>query len=191
MKVFMLCTLLMGGLICSASAQSNDFRGFIWGSSIEKVQADEKVNLIYKLKNDELEYEDKLAGSDCNVIYIFNDNNKLVSGNYFFTKKYSNPQLYIQDYNKFKELLAEKYGKPASEKETWSTHMPVTEKHNFGQAVADGNLSLNTVWTTERSQIKIALISSDKHPSLQIQYMSLSLDELESKEDMKKALGKL
>ena len=45
----------------------------------------------------------QLAGSDCEIIYQFNDNDKFVGGTYNFTKRFANPQFYITDYNKFKE----------------------------------------------------------------------------------------
>lgn len=173
-------------------AQTTDFRGFNWGSSLGDVQSAEKAQFLFKVSNDELEYKDNLGGSDCDIVYIFNDNDKLTSGLYVFTKKYSNPQLYIQDYNKFKALLTEKYKKPANEKESWNKNSTIDEKHNYGQAVADGNLELNTVWNTGRSVIKIALITrNDKVPSLQIHYTTRSLDELENKEELKEALKKL
>jgi hypothetical protein len=176
-------------IICNA--QITDFRGFSWGNSLGKIQSGENDKLLFKSGNDELLYKDILGGSDCEVIYIFNDNDKLTSGMYIFSKKYSNPQLYLQDFNKFKTLLIEKYGNPVSEKETWSNNTPIAEKHTYGQAVADGNLSLNTVWNTERSVIKIVLVTADKHPSLQIHYTTRSLDELENKEELKEAIKKL
>lgn len=185
------------GLITLASslgvlhAQGNGFRGFAWGESIANVQAGEKSKLEFKEGNDELNYHDLLAGSDCNVSYIFNDNDKLESGVYLFTKKYSNPQLYLQDYNKFKALLTQKYGKPASEKKAWQNNTPSTEKPNYGQAIADGNLSMNTVWDAGNTTVKIILVSFDKHPSLQIHYTTKSLDELENKQALKEALDKL
>src|ERR1700744_3939664 len=82
--------------------QAQDFRGFAWASSLEAVQSGEKAPLIAKVSDDELTYKDQIGGSDCDVVYIFNDNDKLACGLYVFTKKYSNPQLYLQDYNKFK-----------------------------------------------------------------------------------------
>ena len=112
-----------------------------------------------------------------------------MSGLYIFTKKYSNPQLYLQDYSKFKKLLTEKYGKPVGEEQISAINNP--EIHNSGQAVADGNLQFHAVWNTERSVIKITLITVDKQPNLQIHYTARTLDELESPEDLKAALGKL
>ena len=192
MKKLLIAFTLMIGVISISNAQSTDFRGFTWGNALDKVQADEKAHFLFKEGNDELEYKDILGGSDCDVVYIFNDNDKLTSGMYIFSKKYSNPQLYLQDYNKFKALLTEKYGKPLSDKENWLNKTTVAEKHNYGQAVADGNLSLNAVWNTGRSLIKIVLLTTnDKRPSLQIHYTAQSLDELENKEDLKEALKKL
>jgi len=185
-------SLLILGAFCQCSfAQNKDFRNFAWGTSLSDVQNGEKSKLVYKVKDDELLYEDQLAGTDCNVIFIFNDNDKLVSGNYFFTKKFSNPELYMQDYNKFKTLLTQKYGSPFSEKEMWNNRVPISEKTNYGQAVADGNLTLSTVWISNSTQIKISLIDKDKSPSLQIHYTTIHLDEFESKDDLKKALIKL
>jgi hypothetical protein len=192
MKKILLAVIIMTGAMNFLHAQTTDFRGFNWGSSLGDVQSAEKAQFLFKVSNDELEYKDNLGGSDCDIVYIFNDNDKLTSGLYVFTKKYSNPQLYIQDYNKFKALLTEKYKKPANEKESWNKNSTIDEKHNYGQAVADGNLELNTVWNTGRSVIKIALITrNDKVPSLQIHYTTRSLDELENKEELKEALKKL
>ena len=138
-----------------------------------------------------LTYSDELAGSDVNVSYQFNDNNKLVSGTYTFTKKYSNPQLYIQDYAKFRQLLTQKYGNPRLTREEWSAYTTPNEKDNYGQAVADGHLTMYTSWTTVRSEIKIILLTRNSVPYLQIHYTARSLDELENKEQLQEALPKL
>src|SRR3978361_512963 len=151
MKNLFLAASVLIAAIGTSHAQTNDFRGFNWGSPINQIQTSEKATLALKIKDDELEYNEQLAGSDCNLFYIFNDNDKLISGMYYFTKKYDNPQLYLQDYAKFKALLAKKYGKAISEKEYWNHNTPPTEKHNYGQAVADGDLALNTVWETSTS----------------------------------------
>ena len=180
--------------VCIASMKhslAQDFRGFTWGTSISSVEAAEKSKFIAKVNNDELTYKDILGGSYCDVIYIFNDNDKLASGLYVFTKKYSNPQLYIQDYNKFKALLTEKYGKPAFEKEKWNTNSTSLEDTNYTKAETENNDTQSAVWNTDRSVIKIILVTIDKMPNLQIHYTTRSLNELENKEELKAALKKL
>ncbi len=184
-------TILFATFSISHAQQSNDFRGFSWGSSINKIQNEEKAPLIFKINDNELQYSEKLAGQDVHAYYIFNDNDKLISGLYFFTKKYDNPQLYLQDYNKFKSLLTEKYGKPKTEKENWLIKTKNKDKNSYGQTIADGNLTLNSVWQTGNTTIKIKLEGTDKTPSLQIAYTTNTLNELENKEAMKTALSKL
>lgn len=193
MKQVLFAVMMIAGFINCTFAQTvkTDFRTFNWGASFEEVQSNEKAAFLMNDKDDMLAFKDQLAGYDCDVIYGFNDNDKLISGNYMFTKKYTDPQLYLQDYNTFKTLLVQKYGKPAYENENWNRNTPPLEKHNFGQAIVDGNLTLNTGWATDRSVIQIALTSFDKHPSLHIHYTTKSLDELQNKDDLQKALPKL
>lgn len=190
-KLFFSTLILLLISTCFYAQTPNDFRGFSWGNPLEKVQANEKSKFVLKEKDDALEYFDQLAGSDCSVIYTFNDNNKLISGVYVFTKNYSNPQLYIQDYNKFKALLTKKYGKPRLEKESWGGNLPNPDKERYGQSVADGKLTLNADWDTDRSLIKIDLITSERRPSLRIHYTTKTLNELENKEQLEQALSKL
>jgi hypothetical protein len=60
------------------------------------------------------------------------------------------------------------------------------------QAIADRSLNLFAVWNTERSTIKITLISiGNDIPSMQIHYTSKSLDELHDPGELKDALDKL
>jgi hypothetical protein len=174
-----------------AQTSKTDFRGFNWGDSLSEIKTDEKAKFVNQDKDDLLSYDDQLAGSDVNVNYQFNDNGKLVSGIYVFFKIYSNPQLYIQDFVKFKKLLTTKYGAPNLSKEEWSSNTEPSDKNNYGQAIADGNLTIYSLWTTDRSVIKITLIRHDNHPSLQIHYAAKTLDELENKEELSKALLKL
>jgi len=174
-----------------AQAAPNDFTGFRWGNLLADVKSNEKSTFVRQEKDDVLTYDDKLAGSDVFVNYQFNDNNKLVSGTYTFTKKYSNPQLYIQDYAKFRSLLITKYGNPVLDREDWRGNITPYEKENYGQAISDGELTLYSVWKTPRSEIKIILLTRNNIPFLEIYYTAKSLDELENKEELQKALPKL
>ena len=187
--VFM--TLITMVRVSVAQATVKDFRDFSWGSTFNFVKNNEKAKLISQDKEDLISYTDDLGGSSVEVNYQFNDDGKLVSGSYIFTKIHSNPQLYIEDYSVFKKLLTTKYGNPELNKEEWSSNTTPSDKENYGQAVLDKNLTLYSVWTTTRSLIKIILTTSDNRPYLQIHYTANSLDELENKEEFLKALKKL
>lgn len=86
MKKILLGFLILAGGIGSSKAQNHDFRAFGWGTSISQVQFGESTPLIAKVGDDELLYKDILGGYDCDVIYIYNDNNSLGSGMYIFSK---------------------------------------------------------------------------------------------------------
>lgn len=179
-----------------AQTSSKDFRGFNWGSSITQVKTIEKskpwqINEVTNNIDDVLFYDDQLAGSDVTVIYQFNDDDKLINGSYIFGKKYSDPQLYLQDYEKFKELLTLKYGKPISDEEEWSSNTFPFIKENYGQAICDGYLNLITVWSTDNSIIKVVLLTLNNRPSLQIHHTAKLLNEFENKEALKASLPKL
>lgn len=168
-----------------------DFRTFNWGTTFYQIQSSETAKFIASDKDDMLEYNDLLGGYDCNVFYTFNENQKLIGGSYFFTKKYNDPQLYIQDYNIFKGLLTEKYNKPTSETESWTSNSTQQEKQNYGMAIADGSLILSAKWVTDRTIIQLILNSVNKQPSLHIHYTAKSLNELENLKQLQTAIPKL
>lgn len=189
--ILSLLALVTFSFYATAQSTETDFRGFKWGSSFANVQSNEKSRFVSKENDDLLLYHDLLAGSDCDVVYQFNDNDKLIGGTYAFSKTYTNPQFYVQDYNKFKELLTTKYGKPEYDREDLSPNTTTEEKENYGQAVSDGKLTLNSVWSTSHSIIKIILETHDKHPVLLIHYKAKSLDAFENGAALKAALPKL
>ena len=191
MRTLVLAFLLLSEAIGYSQTQQNDFRGFTWGDSWEKIRAAEKAKFVTKKDKTEVEYKDALGGKDIRILYVFNEENKLVHGVYIFAKKYNNPELYVLNYNAFSNLLTEKYGNPAKQKERWNSSDVTNDKANPGQAVLDGDLSLYTVWITDRTVIKSTLINEDGKPSMQIHYTTRSLDELENKEELRSALEKL
>lgn len=191
MKKILFSVLLLCGSSLITNAQNPDFRAFAWGTSFSQVQYGENAALLKNIGDDEILYKDVLGGFHCNVAYIFNENNKLESGMYIFTKKYSNPQLYVEDYNIFKKLLNTRYGKPIAENEVWSYNVKPYDTYNYGQAVVDNKLFLNTVWKTARSEIKISLINTNGKPMLEIQYTALSMGELLNMDIINGALKKL
>ncbi len=179
-----------------AQNATTDFRGFNWGTSFSQVKLNEKAkpwesNDIQNSKDDVLYYDDQVGNSDVTVIYQFNDNDKLINGTYIFAKKYSDPQLYMYDFNKFKDLLTLKYGKPYLDNEEWSSNTVPFDKENYGQAISDGYLDLIAVWSTRTSIIKVALLTLQNSPSLQIHYTAISVGDLENKDLAKIALPKL
>ncbi len=192
MKTHFFTLLFFISAINFSLAQKTDFRIFNWGTSLEKVKSEEKASFYSAKNGDELIFKDKLGSKSVLVMYIFNENNKLISGIYIYSKEYSNAELYYYDYSVLLKLLKEKYGMPTNEKETWNTVDKSYDKTNKKLAIADKNLNLYAVWNTERTTIKITLISiGNTIPSIQIHYTSNSIEDQDNPEDLKDALNKL
>ncbi|TDD96895.1 hypothetical protein [Flavobacterium cellulosilyticum] len=109
MRALILChlVLLVQG-IGSGQKQQNDFRGFTWGDSFEKVLTEEKAKYVTRKDRVELLYSDVLGGKDVKILYVFNGQSKLIETVYIFARKYNNPERYVLTYNAFSDLITEK-----------------------------------------------------------------------------------
>jgi hypothetical protein len=171
--------------------QQNDFRGFTWGDSFDKVVSEEKAKYVTRKDKTELLYSDVLGGKEVKILYVFNGQSKLIETVYIFARKYNNPERYVLTYNAFSDLITEKYGTPTKQKERWISNDTANDKANPGQAVSDGDLSFYSVWMTDRVVIKSTLSNEVGKPSMQIHYTTRSLDVMENEEELRSAIKML
>jgi hypothetical protein len=171
--------------------QQNDFRGFTWGDSFDKVLSEEKAKYVTKKDRIELLYSDVLGGKDVKILYVFNGQSKLIETVYIFARKYNNPERYVLNFNAFSDLITEKYGTPTKQKERWISDDTANDKAHPGQALSDGDLSFYTVWMTDRVVIKSTLSKEAGKPSMQIHYTTRTLDLMENEEELRSALKML
>lgn len=192
MRTLILCYLfLLVQGIGYCQKQQNDFRGFTWGDSFDKVLSEEKAKYVTRKDRIELLYSDVLGGKDVKILYVFNGQSKLIETVYIFARKYNNPERYVLTYNAFSDLITEKYGTPTKQKERWISDDTANDKANPGQAVSDGDLSFYNVWMTDRVVIKSTLSNEVGKPSMQIHYTTRSLDVMENEEELRSALKML
>lgn len=153
MKRFLIITafLLTNAGVCTADY---DFRKTNWGMTMEQVIASEKTKPTQQNEN-EIRYETKILGREMVFHFTF-ENKKLISGIYSLNKKYDDYNEYIKIYNDFKEILEEKYGKPAD-------HFLIHEDDENGkyvypaEALKKGLYSSKTDWMTDTTKIQIIL----------------------------------
>lgn len=151
---------------------SFDFRNTRWGMSKKAVKASETLKLIEELKLDSnlaksfrmdeaITYIGKIKSREILVIYTFH-NNQLVKALQFFTEQHNDKATYIDEYNRQKLELTEKYGRPI---ENGKLQLDDTERHNHANALSIGNLNLYTVWENPNTRIDLLLnkkANSDK-----------------------------
>jgi len=103
-----------------------------WGMSKEEVKIIEKAEFIEENRGeDDLQYKGKVDGLDCYISYFFEEG-KLMSAGCHIIQTSSNKDDYIKDYEKLKEYLIKKCGKPFKDYSygsKWDT--PTTEINLF------------------------------------------------------------
>jgi hypothetical protein len=140
------------------------FRKTRWGMSKDAVNASENLELIEELtldseliksfgKSEAITYIGKIKSRKVLIIYTFH-NNQLVNALQCFTEQYKDKTTFIDEYNKHKVDLTEKYGMPI---ENGKLHLSDTETHNREDLLNAGNLSLYSVWENQSTRIDLLL----------------------------------
>jgi len=181
MKKHILILLALSVMIFTAPlfADEYDFRKAKWGMSKEEVKHGESKEPISE-GNNIFGYEDKVAGMECYIFYVF-ASNKLVRTRYYFIHKHSNRTDYINDYQSLQENLQKKYGQPIDDDRIWKNDLYKDDPSEWGMAVAIGHLIYQTQWTTDTTGILLHLSGDNYKIKLLIEYKSTQLHELEQK----------
>ena len=162
------------------------FRNNSWGENIASVKTKEKMELVQE-ESGVLAYYGRIAGLDMLVGYLFTDN-KLTTGKYIVSEDHSNKNDYINDYNKLKELLSQKYGEPKKDEKYWKNGLYRDEYSDWGFAVSLGHLIYYSTFENEKSEITLMLSGENYKISLLIESKSIEFQDLEKKAKEEKAL---
>ena len=174
-------------IISLITLQTNaQFRGLEWGSSmkvaIEKygkpdIEGDGWIGYYYKLAG-----ESTLSG-------FYYKHDKLYGGAYVLNETHSNNNLYIDDYNKFKNLLSKKYGAPKMEETYWKDDLFKDDYSSWGMAIARGDMFMYSTWSDEKTDIECSIVGDNYSITCKILYKSIELkdwvDEIKEDEDLK------
>lgn len=168
MRILLLITLVVfpvAFLCCSEDKESKptitetdvqyDFRKTRWGMTIEQVKASENIK-PWAESDDLIVYKITVAIMPTSSSYSF-VNNKLARAHYFFEPKHINDTLYIDDFDRVKNILTSKYGEPAEDDVLWKDDLYKDRPQDYGIAIRTGHLSYRTQWDTPNSRISLYL----------------------------------
>ena len=105
-------------------------------------------------------------------------------------QEHSNKNDYIYDYNKFKEILKKKYGKPSESNIFWKNKTYKNKPSYYGMAIAVGDLSYFSSWVTNSTKIICCLFGDNFNIYCGVEYVSKELGPLEKKQTEKRNLEK-
>jgi predicted RND superfamily exporter protein len=180
-KKFLLSILvLIFMLFClSGYSQENDFRKTNWGMTKEEVKSTENNKIIDEdlgSTEEVIVYKDQISSFDCFIGYIF-VKNKLASAGYYINEEHSNKNVYIDDYEKLKDLLSKKYGNPIRDDVIWRDDLYKEDKSEWGLAISIGDLAYKALWETPTTEIELLLSGDNYNIELGIKYVSKELKD--------------
>lgn len=160
-----------------------DFKQFVWGSTLEEVIDVEGTYLASDKvdgKNDTvIIYRTKAVGMDVILGYYFCDNG-LYQVVYSLDEEHTSGESYINDYEKFRDALTKKYGKPLFDRIKWNDSSMkeyyLENGKSKGDALTYGYCSYSTGYQTDRSLIAMSMSSDNYEISTTIVYQSTVID---------------
>jgi len=161
-----------------------NFEEMQWGLSKKRVvELEGKPVDQRKVKGLEvMRYQQRVINLDCAIDYFFAAN-KLSRTRFSFTGDYLDKNAYLQDYQKIKNVLVQKFGRPLEEAMKWRDNSYKDDFSAWGEAVSQGHLELNSRWLTSHTEITASLSGAEDEILLTVEYTGLQLKELAKKSE--------
>lgn len=158
------------------------FRNTRWGMTKEQVLRIEgqPVHLENSKGLDIIQYPQRILNMECLVGYVFAEN-RLAKAKYSFLGKQGDKNQYVLEYQNIKNILISKYGRPLSEKALWHDPLYKGDDSNWGLAISQGHLELNSRWKDNETEILLRLSGGNNRLSLVVEYSGLEYKELTQK----------
>jgi len=156
-----------------------NFEEMQWGlSKKEVVESEGKPADQRKVKGlDVMRYQQRVINLDCAIDYFFTAN-KLSRTRFSFAGDYLDKNAYLQDYQRIKDALVRKFGRPLEEAIKWRDNSYKDDFSAWGEAVSLGHLELSSRWLTSQTEITANLSGAEEEILLTVEYAGLQLKEL-------------
>lgn len=194
MRVLLILPLLLAGSSpltdprdAGMQAPPEGFQKTRWGMSMPEVRALYRgATLSHSGKM--LSLDQPVAGRDASIGFRFAEG-KLASVVVQFAVEHSNQNAYLADFSELKALLAQKYGPPPDDEEYhWSKDLFRNDPQQWGLAVAAGQLSLRTEWSTPTTHLGLVLRGDNYKLLLFLIYEGTQMaDTVKAERDREKA----
>jgi hypothetical protein len=161
-----------------------NFEEMQWGLSKKQiVELEGKPSDQRKVRDLEvIRYQQRIINLDCAIDYFFAAN-KLSRTRFSFTGDYVDKNAYLQDYQKIKGALVQKFGRPLEEGMNWYDTSYKDDFDSWGVAVGLGQLELSSRWLTPQTEITASLSGADEEILLTVEYAGLEIKDLAKKSE--------
>ena len=166
----------------SQAEYKKNFRNTRWGMNRAQVVRIEGSPDYHENSGglDIIQYPQKVLNMDCMIGYVF-AHNKLAKAKYSFIARFENKNQYISSYNKIKDILIQKYGRPEADRILWQDKYYQNNRSNWGLAISLGHLEFNTVWRDSETEIQFRAYGGNGRIFLVVLYSGLEYSNLAQK----------
>ena len=153
-------------------ANARGFRLNEWGVSKSDVRAQETYAYMNE-DTDTMTYTtgQTMFGIGATVGYVFTASDELAAGTYIFDDHAALSQ-YVEDYETAQAVLTSLYGEPDEEHTEWLDEYHRGNVENYGEAIAAGDLRLETRWETLDEVIVLRLYGQQGNVTHRADYLS-------------------
>ncbi len=162
------------------------FRNTCWGMTRKRVKQAEVSELFHEEEHSLL-YRGKIAELDCCIVYCLVED-RLVRARYVITEEHPDRNNHINDFEKVKEALTVKYGKPADDQVVWRADLYKEDDDDWGVSVSLGHLVFGCDWSTDSTDILLMLCGENYEISFVVEYSSQKLKPFEAAARKRKSL---
>jgi hypothetical protein len=179
---FRIALVLMAFLFfgCLEKHKEPDFREANWGITSDQVKMLEDAKLVMD-NGKMLSYDGIVGGLPCQIVYLF-VKDQLTNGHYFFKAEHTADSLHIHDYEKLKEVISKKYGRPLLDDATWKDDTYRGRGEKVGLAIKSGHLKLAAQWETPTTEVWLFLVGENSEIKLSMKYVSRLLGDIKEGE---------
>lgn len=177
------CVVIIAQGTKTQTSQQKDVRNLSWGCNLATVlKTEDKLDSLSYVDNT-LTLTGIVLGKSSIVEYQFDNNGKLFSVTiwYYHTDFTGNDA--IEEFNRIRYILQDKYGEPKFTDEDWSNETYKERPDKLGLALKLEHVKLGTFWGNNRSSILEYMESKNDNVLIYISYVSKEhLNQKKSKE---------
>jgi hypothetical protein len=163
-------------LVLLLSACSKDFQSSNWGDSMEEVKNSEKVSQWYQSESPDgsqsaIYYEGQVDSLPAIIFYAFSYN-ELIWGKHVFAEEHALHEQYHSDYLIVNSALKDRFGFEAVDY-MFSTDKYKNSPDQWGEAIYQGDLLIQTKWANKSSEVLHAIFAKDREITHSVEYQSV------------------
>ena len=158
------------------SSCSKDFQSSNWGDSIEKVKLSENAQEWNHSDSPDgtqtaIFYEGQIENLPAIILFAFSKN-ELIWGKHVFTEQHPKRDQYHSDYITINSALRDKFGIVPVEY-MFSTDKYKESPEQWGEAIYQGDLLVQTTWENKRSEVLHAIFGANGEVTHEVEYQSI------------------